>query len=49
MKGTTAIDTGAMEKADGPPFDVSKHIRFMPTFSETEVDKYICTFRESSV
>ena len=29
-----------------PSFDVSKHIRFVPTFSETEVDKYFLHFEE---
>ena len=46
LKGTTAIDTGATEKADGLSFDVSKHIRFVPTFSETEVDKYFIHFEK---
>ena len=46
MKGTTGIDTGAMEKADGPSFDVSKHIRFVPTFSKTKVDKYFLHFEK---
>ena len=46
MKGTTAIDTGAMEKADGPSFDVSKHIRFVPTFSETDVVKIFLHFEK---
>ena len=46
LKGTTAIDTGATEKADGLSFDVSKHIRFVPTFSETEVDKYFYISRK---
>ena len=49
LKGTTAIDTRVMVKADGPSFNVSKHIRFVPTFSETEVSKYFFTFRESGV
>ena len=46
LKGTTAIDTRAMEKADRPLFDVSKHIRFVPTFSEIEVDKYFLHFEK---
>ena len=37
---------GAMERADGPSFDVSKHIRFVPTFNETEVDKYFLHFEK---
>ena len=46
LKGITAIDTGATEKADGPSFDVSKHIRFVPTFSKTEVDKDFLHFEK---
>ena len=46
LKGTTAIDTRATEKPDGPSFDVSKHIRFMPTFSENKVDKYFLHFEK---
>ena len=44
LKGTAAIDTGVTEKADGLSFDVSKHVRFVPTFSKTEVDKYFLHF-----
>ena len=32
--------TGVTERAEAPSFDMSKHIRFVPTFSETEVDKH---------
>ena len=47
MKGTTtAIDTVETEKVDGPSFVVSKHIKFMPTFSKTEVDKYFLHFEK---
>ena len=46
LKGITAIDAGVTEKADRPSFDVSKHIRFVPTFSETEVDKYFLHFEK---
>ena len=46
LKGTTTIDIGATEKADEPSFNVSKHIRFMPTFSKTEVDKYFLHFEK---
>ena len=46
LKGTTAKDKGVTEKADGLSVDVSKHIRFVPTFSETEVDKYFLHFKK---
>ena len=31
-----------VDKLEGSVFDVSKHIKFVPTFSRTEVNKYIC-------
>jgi len=36
---STASHT-AVDKFEGSVFDVSKCIKFVPTFSETEVDKY---------
>ena len=39
LKGASTIDTGVTERVEGPMFDVSKHIKVVPTFSEMEVDK----------
>lgn len=37
-----AVDTAAKV----PVFDVSKHIKFVPSFSESEVDKYFLYFEK---
>lgn len=39
---TRSIETGSTE----PVFDVSKHVKFVPSFSETEVDKYFMHFEK---
>ena len=35
-----------VDKSEGSVFDVSKHIKFVPTFSESEVDKYLLHFEK---
>jgi len=35
-----------VDKLEGSVFDASKHIKFVPTFSETEVDKYFLHFKK---
>ena len=35
-----------VDKLEESVFDVSKHIKFVPTFSETEVDKYFLHFEK---
>ena len=44
----TKVDrtTGAAETGAVIPFDVSKHIKFVPDFRETEVDKYFHHFEK---
>ena len=46
LKGAGIVDTGVIERVEGPMFDVSKHIRFVPTFSEMEVNKYFLHFEK---
>ena len=38
--------TGATETGAVMSFDVSKHIKFVPDFCETEVDKYFLHFEK---
>ena len=38
--------TGATETGAVMSFDVSKHIKFVPDFRETEVDKYFLHFEQ---
>ena len=35
---------GARVEAPGALFDIGKHIRFVPPFQESEVDKYFMHF-----
>ena len=43
----SSVSHATVDKLEGSVFDVSKHIKFVPTFSETEVDKYFFAFRKS--
>ena len=39
---TRSTETGSRE----PVFDMSKHVKFVPSFSETEVDKFFLHFEK---
>ena len=40
---------GARIEAPGAPFDIGKHIRFVPLFQESEVDKYFMHFEKVAI
>ena len=42
----SSVSHATVDKLEGSVFDVSKHIKFVPTFSETEVDKYFLHFEK---
>ena len=46
LRSASAVSIEETERTVAPSFDVSKHIRFVPTFSETEVDKYFLHFEK---
>ena len=42
----TRSSPASLDGSGAPPFDVSKHIKFVPDFRETEVDKYFLHFEK---
>ena len=46
LRSASTVTIEETERAVASSFDISKHIQFVPTFSETKVDKYFLHFEK---
>ena len=44
LRSASTVSIEETERAVAPSFDIAIHIRFIPTFSETKLDKYFLHF-----
>ena len=46
LRSASTVTIEETERAVAPSFDITKHIQFAPTFSETKLDKYFLDFEK---